>query len=92
MQILQAKLYIIIYLRSFLGCSTKRFQSFDVSDCWTCMVLRTADYGVRYVVHVLRIGEAITLSLKGSVGAKDDFHEMRHWQYQSKNSDWHLAC
>ena len=55
------------------------------------LVLGPADYGVRYVVHVIRIGEAITLSLKGSVSAIDDFQEKRRWLYQSKNPDWHLA-
>ena len=55
------------------------------------LVLGPADYGVRYVVHVIRIGEAITLSLKGSVRAIDDFQEKRRWLYQSKNPDWHLA-
>jgi len=80
---LQAKLYYIYGVSSDVQLNVFNPLMFQIA---------TADYGFRYVVHVLRIGEAITLSLKGSASATDDFEEMRPWRYQSKNPFWHLAC
>ena len=47
---------------------------------------------VRYVIHVIRIGKTITVSLSGSTNETVDFHEQRPWSYQAENPDWQLAC
>jgi len=51
----------------------------------------------RYVIHLIRIGEAVTVSLKGqidihgrSVSDPPVFEETRRWHYQEANPRWYV--
>ncbi|CAE7203676.1 Ankrd17 [Symbiodinium sp. CCMP2456] len=49
----------------------------------------------RYTFHLLRVGEALSLSLNGQVaessGQAHPFEETRRWLYQERNADWYIA-
>ena len=61
----------------------------NVCFAMRCMALATT----KYIFHVVRVGEALSLNLLGQVDVPAGtvaFQEHRRWLYQQRNADWYV--